>query len=210
VVRPYTPISDNSMLGKFELLIKRYDGGAASQYLHSLPIGSPVEFKHIKFNIKAQYPFEGKQSFTFVCAGTGITPIYQALTKLISTPGDTRPIVVLYGSKSPGDILLKAELDEMAALAPDRLKLVHVVGTAADAPPPEGWVSTPTYTAEAGWIDEEKIRRWAFPPSPETSVFVCGLPSMYDALCGARNESDLREGSVLDALGYTAEMVEKM
>ena len=46
-VRPYTPMSDNAMLGKFELLVKRYDGGAVSQYLHGLPEGEMVEFKHI-------------------------------------------------------------------------------------------------------------------------------------------------------------------
>lgn len=93
-----------------------------------------MSFKHIKFNIKAQYPFPGKQTcvcsasvrqrnsthdscvcgrggrcrFTFLCAGTGITPIYQALGKLLGTPGDERKAVVLYGSKSPDDMLLKA------------------------------------------------------------------------------------------------------
>lgn len=46
-VRPYTPMSDNAMLGKFELLVKRYDGGAVSQYLHGLTVGEMVEFKHI-------------------------------------------------------------------------------------------------------------------------------------------------------------------
>ena len=72
-VRPYTPMSDNSMLGKFELLVKRYDGGAASQYLFGLEVGASVEFKHIKFNIKAQYPFEGKKSFTMVRSPLSVT-----------------------------------------------------------------------------------------------------------------------------------------
>jgi cytochrome-b5 reductase len=53
-IRPYTPISDNSMLGKFELLIKRYPAwgdptfannykppGKMSNYIHDLKIGSP-------------------------------------------------------------------------------------------------------------------------------------------------------------------------
>eukprot|EP00965_Chrysotila_dentata_P097095 3209399-Pleurochrysis_carterae.AAC.3 len=31
VVRPYTPVSDNSMLGGFELLVKRYPSGIVSQ-----------------------------------------------------------------------------------------------------------------------------------------------------------------------------------
>ena len=53
-VRPYTPISDNSVLGKFELLIKRYPAwgdpsfannykppGKMSNYIHNLEIGCP-------------------------------------------------------------------------------------------------------------------------------------------------------------------------
>merc|ERR1719382_1859862 len=114
-VRPYTPMSDNSMLGKFELLVKRYDGGAVSQWLHSLTIGTLVGFKHIKFNIKAQYPFEGKQTFTLLCAGTGVTPMYQALWRLLGTEGDARKVTMIYGNKTPEDILMKAQIDKWAA-----------------------------------------------------------------------------------------------
>ena len=209
-VRPYTPISDNSMTGKFELLVKRYDNGAASQYLRSVPVGSPVEFKHIKFNIKSQYPFEGKQNFTLIAAGTGITPMYQALWKLLGTPGDTRKVTLIYGNKSADEILLRDELDAWAAQHPERLKIVHVVGTTADAAPPAGWESTPTYVAETGWIDQAKIKKYAFPPGEETLVFVCGLPGMYDALCGPRTEAELTEGTALAELGYTATQVAKM
>ena len=60
-IRPYTPMSDNSMLGQFELCIKRYDGGAVSQWLYGLELGAKVGFKHISFNIKSQYPFDGKK-----------------------------------------------------------------------------------------------------------------------------------------------------
>ena len=39
-------------------------------------------------------------------------------------------------------------------------------------------------------------------------VFVCGLPGVYDALCGPRGEP-LLPGSALHDLGYTDEMVVK-
>ena len=56
IVRPYTPMSDNSMTGKFQLLVKNYpESGTMSKHLHSLPIGTMVPFKHIAFNIKIQY-----------------------------------------------------------------------------------------------------------------------------------------------------------
>ena len=209
-VRPYTPISDNSMVGKFELLVKRYDDGAASQYLYGLDVGATVDFKHIKFNLKAQYPFDGKKTITLVCAGTGITPMYQALGPLLNTPGDERQVVLLYGNKSVDDILLKDELDAMAAAHPTRLKVVHVVGTQPDAAAPPGWSDTSTYVAETGWVDEAKIQKYAFPPSDETLLFVCGLPGMYDALCGPRTEPEVAAGTVLDGLGYTKDMVAKM
>lgn len=208
-VRPYTPISGDALLGKFELLVKRYDGGVASQYLHGLSPGDLVEFKHIKFNIKTQYPFAGKKTFTLLAAGTGITPMYQALRKLLETPGDDRPVTLIYGSKSPDEILLKAELDEWASRHP-QLKVVHVVGTDSTSPPPAGWVSTDTYTAETGWVDADKVAKYASPPADDTLVFVCGLPQMYDSLCGPRNESDLKEGSVLHALGYSSASVSKL
>mmetsp|Transcript_41571 Transcript_41571/g.88714 ORF Transcript_41571/g.88714 Transcript_41571/m.88714 type:complete len:306 (-) Transcript_41571:455-1372(-) len=209
-VRPYTPMSDNSMLGKFELLVKRYDGGAVSQWLHELELGAKVGFKHIKFNIKSQYPFEGKKTITMICAGTGITPMYQAMWKLLGTPGDDRKVTVLYGNKSPTDILMKEQLDEWAAKSGGRLKLVHVVGNRPDDPPPAGWETTPTYIAETGWVDEAKIKKYAFPPSEDTLVFVCGLPMMYKFLCGPRTDKELAEGTTLHKLGYTSSMVAKM
>ena len=76
-IRPYTPMSDNAMLGQFELCVKRYDGGAVSQWLYGLELGAKVGFKHISFNIKAPYPFDGKKSITLLCAGTGLAPMYQ-------------------------------------------------------------------------------------------------------------------------------------
>jgi cytochrome-b5 reductase len=85
-----------------------------------------------------------------------------------------------------------------------------VVGNRPDEPAPEGWVDTPTYTAACGWIDEAKIQKYAFPPADDTLVFVCGLPPMYNILCGPRNEKELKEGSVLPKIGYTKEMVAKM
>lgn len=78
-VRPYTPISDNTMLGRFQLLIKTYEQGVVSRYVHGLSIGDEVEFKHIPFNVKIQHPFQAQvegggpvRTVTMLCGGTGI------------------------------------------------------------------------------------------------------------------------------------------
>ena len=63
-VRPYTPISEAA--GRFSLLVKRYERGAASSWLDSLPLGARVPFKHISANVKEQYPFEGRGTLSTV------------------------------------------------------------------------------------------------------------------------------------------------
>ena len=64
--------------------------------------------------------------------------------------------------------------------------------------------------AEIGWVTELVLRKHAFPPAADTRVFVCGLPRVYESLCGPREEAGaLREGSALHKLGYSAEMVVK-
>ena len=44
-VRPYTPISDNSMKSKFQLLIKDYPDGCVSNWITNLPLGTPVNLR---------------------------------------------------------------------------------------------------------------------------------------------------------------------
>ena len=48
------------MIGKFELLIKIYPEGLMSQHIDRLSIGDTMDFKHIPFNVKVQYPYKKK------------------------------------------------------------------------------------------------------------------------------------------------------
>jgi len=49
-----------------------------------------------------------------------------------------------------------------------------------------------------------------FAPSLEGRVVVCGLPGVYEKLCGSRFEREVAPGSALANLGYSAEMVIKL
>ena len=61
-----------------------------------------------------------------------------------------------------------------------------------------------------GWVNEDKIKRHGFPPGDDTFVAVCGLPGVYDKLCGPRESEALTQGSALHSLGYTSAMVVKL
>jgi len=202
VFKPYNPINSNTDLGTFSLLVKSYEQGAVSKFADGLKPGDRVEFKQIKGNIKKWiHPF-GKDSITMLAGGTGIAPMVQALHPLLTTPGDETRIRLLYGNLSPKDIMLKSELDAFAAAHPDRFQVHYIVGTSPDDASAKdgGW------TGETGWIDEEKVRRLAFPPDQSTVVWVCGVDDMYKSLAGGR-AGKLKPDSVLARLGYTESMI---
>lgn len=203
-VRPYTPISRNDLKGSFDLLVKIYDKGVVTQWLAQRKIGDTIAFKHIKFNIKSQYPFHGKSKINMICGGTGITPMYQALLQIVHTRGDALQVVLLYGNRSPEDILLREELRELEELGGGRVKVVYVVGSKRGMPPIEGW------DGQRGWVDQDKVKEFCFGPGDDVLTMVCGVPGLYDVMCGSRAEPEIKEGTVLAKLGYTKDMVAKM
>mmetsp|Transcript_18459 Transcript_18459/g.42112 ORF Transcript_18459/g.42112 Transcript_18459/m.42112 type:complete len:173 (-) Transcript_18459:277-795(-) len=163
-----------------------------------------------------------------IAVGVGIAPMVQALEKILETPGDKTEVVLLYGNRSIRDILLREKLDEWSRVHGHRFKVVYAVGsrwanvhfgmkkaakqgfsTSIDdlkqPPVAKGFESLEVSASQAkelGWVDESAIRRHGFSPSDETRVFVCGLPGVYDKLCGPRTERGLPADSALARLGF--------
>lgn len=198
IVRPYTPVSTNAMPGKFQLVVKTYEGGKMSQHMAKLPLGNELMFKHIKFNVKIQYPFP-KKNIGMLVGGTGITPMIQALHAILGTAGDTTKVSILFGNKTKKDILCEELLTKWQADFKDRLEIVHVLSDAAD---------DTTWTGAKGFITKDLIEKACPPPGEDSMMFVCGPPPMYAALCGPRDKPAEISGILAD-MGYTADMVFK-
>lgn len=201
LIRPYTPISTNQMEGKFELLVKHYPQGAngkgpqMSHFLWEMKVDSLLEFKHIKFNVKIQYPFN-KKKITMLVGGTGITPMIQALHPILGNAKDTTEVTLLYGSRTETDILGKALLDDWQKST--QLNVVHVL---SHEPENSSW------KGERGFINEKTLKKYKATPEDGHMIFVCGPPPMYDALCGPRNVKELT--GALATMGFKAEDVFK-
>lgn len=73
---------------------KIISNGIMTQYLANLPLGSEVEFKHVEFNVKLQYPF-GKKKVGILCGGSGVTPMIQVLHAILGTEGDETEVLTL-------------------------------------------------------------------------------------------------------------------
>jgi cytochrome-b5 reductase len=198
VVRPYTPISTNSMIGAFQLVIKVYDMGKMSQHMKNMAMGSTIDFKHIDKNVKVQYPFIRK-NITVLVGGTCITPVIQMLNAILGTESDTTKVTVIFGNKTQDDILCRDILETWSSdCGADRLKVVHVL---SEADTDKNW------TGEKGFINKEIIAKYCPPPTEDVQVFVVGPPPMYNALCGPRDTPELT--GILNEMGYTAEQVYK-
>jgi len=203
VIRPYTPVSTNAMLGKFELMVKTYPDGKMSQYLASLEVGKPVDFKHVGGNVKIQYPFNSKKEIGMIVGGTGITPMIQALHCTLGTAGDTSKVAMLYGSKTSKEILAKETLDAWETSHADRFKVTHVLSNE----PEES-----TSALARGFITREMIEANFPKPDSDCLIFVCGPPPLYNVFSGPRDapgQPPSELAGILKEMGYKTEQVIK-
>ncbi|WYZ45442.1 hypothetical protein EsH8_VIII_000758 [Colletotrichum jinshuiense] len=139
IIRAYTPISEGTDKGKLHVLIKIYydgpdcKGGMMTQALDAIPLGHFVDFKgpigKFEYLGKGLCSISGKQRsvrrFIMICAGSGITPIFQVLRAVMKDAEDPTQCLVLDGNRIEEDILCREELDVMAAANPDRCRLLY-------------------------------------------------------------------------------------
>ena len=196
-IRPYTPVSTNSMVGEFELMVKIYPNGNLSKHMESMKVGDMMDFKHIKFNVKKQYPF-GVEHIGMLVGGTGITPMILALHAILGNPDDKTKVTMLYGSQKSNQILAEGVLADWAEEYPDQLTVIHVLSNEPE---------DSTWTGERGFITKDLIGKHILGPGSDVNIFVCGPPPMYDALCGERQEAEL-SGALAD-MQYVASEVTK-
>lgn len=204
VIRPYTPISTNALIGYMDLLVKNYqDQGTMSKFLHQIEVGSTsISFKHIPINVKIQAPFRQKH-IVMIAGGTGITPMIQALHSILGMEQISmdQKVTLLYGSQHSQDILAQTLLDEWATMYSEKLEVIHIL---SDEPIGSSW------NGRQGRIDQQFLERYL--PSPtvgnDVIVLVCGPPPMYDALCGPREEPSTISGILAD-MGFSNKQVYK-
>lgn len=180
VSRSYTPVSNNTDLGRLELLIKVYDKGAMTKHLESMTPGQEIEIRGPKGSMK--YSPDLASHIGMIAGGTGITPMYQVIRASLEDPKDKTPITLLYASNTEADILLRKELDNYAVSFPNRFRVKYVLSH-----------PDPTWKGDKGFVNADLIKK-SFPGSDEKNkVLLCGPPPMINAM-----------KSNLETLGYQA------
>ena len=154
-MRSYTPISGDEQPGSFDLLIKSYPQGNISKHIASLSIGQTIRVRGPKGAFV--YTPNMVRAFGMIAGGTGITPMLQIIKAIIRgrKDGDRTEVDLIFANVTEQDILLKEDLDALAAK--DQGFRVHYV---LDKPP-AGW------TGGVGYVTAEMIQV-SFTPFPHS------------------------------------------
>lgn len=170
ISKPYTIRSNpKDALGdkdtKYILTIKTVDPGFASPWiLKNWKEGDEVDISGPLGDFYYQNLRDAKNVIA-IAGGSGITPFYSMAGAIVDGIEDFN-LTILYGSKTEAGILLKNEIEELAAKSNGKVKVVHVLSEETK----EGY--------EHGFITAEIIKKYA-PTDEEYSVFMCGPKPMY-------------------------------
>lgn len=188
VMRAYTPVSSDDELGMFTLCIKVYfagvhpkfpDGGKMSQYMEGMDIGDTIRVKgplgHFEYKEKGRIILHKEERHVkkigLICGGTGLTPAYQVMKAISKDEDDKTEVYLLYANQTENDILMREELDKMAA----ENENIHVWYT-LDRPPSD-------WKYSSGFVNEEMIREHIPSCNEESVIGMCGPPPMINFAC---------------------------
>jgi len=163
------PVSTAAHLGgaTFQACIRR--AGRVTSALYRLDEGATVG---IRGPFGQGFPlaaFAGRDAL-LVAGGLGMAPLRALLQALMGERERVGEIILLYGSRDPGALLFRDELEDLAAAG--TIKLCISVGFSTEIP----W-SADAYVCRIGLVTE-LLRDLTFAPA-QTVAAVCGPPSLY-------------------------------
>lgn len=167
--------------GTFDVVVKTYfpdenqPGGAMSNILDCIPIGEEVEMRgptgDIVYNSMGNFTVEGKERHfkrvSLVLGGSGLTPGYALLARILLSPEDKTEVRVIDANKSEADILMREELTRFQEQSGGQLQIAHILSHPGD-----------NWDGLQGHVDEKSIRDTLFPPGEDSVAFMCGPPAM--------------------------------
>jgi cytochrome-b5 reductase len=170
VVRSYTPISSDEDKGHFDLLIKSYPTGNISKHVAGLQVGQTMRVKGPKGAMV--YTPNMVRHFGMIAGGTGITPMLQVVKAVIRGrgKGDNTEMDLIFANVNPEDILLKEDLDALAA-KDSKFRVHYVLNN-----PPEKW------NGGVGFVSADMIKEKLPAPASDVKILVCGPPPMVSAM----------------------------
>lgn len=162
-----------------EIAVSYVPGGAATALFEGLEIGDCVNASG-PYGRFCLLPGDSNGRYLLIGTGTGVTP-YRAMLPLLQQrirEHGTR-VVLLFGARSPGELLYGDEFRAFADAHPDHFRFVPCFSRELpDDPHPD---------VRHGYVQQFLAE---FAPDPATDIaYLCGNPNMVDACFEALKEA---------------------
>ena len=164
-----------------------------SKAISALPLGHGVDFKgpigkfiyHGQGRCTVNSVKRKVKKFVMICAGSGITPIFQVFRAVMLDKEDRTTCTVLNGNRLVEDILCLDDLDALLKGNEDRGEIIHTLTRA-----PDNWKGLKG-RIDAGLVQRHCVR------DEETMALVCGPEPLEKGVGKALREQGWGEEQVL-------------
>jgi ring-1,2-phenylacetyl-CoA epoxidase subunit PaaE len=180
--RAYSVSSDCRTRERFDLTIKRVEGGRGSSYLHA----HAVVGMHIRvLGPSGEFARAPAPKLVLIAGGSGITPMMALLRTLLPN----HEIVLIYANRSPRDVIFAAALTALEAEHAPRLRIHQVL----EQPPPQwsgavGRADKPTLACVLDGIP--------LASEPDVEFLLCGPAPMMAAARELLREREVPEARI--------------
>jgi ferredoxin-NADP reductase len=166
--RDYSISSPPSQIGWYDITLRRVQDGFVSEYLlDEVQVGSEFMCSPPSGNFYYNPLFHG-DDLVFIAGGSGITP-FMSMIRETAGRGLNRRIHLVYGSRTPDDVIFGRELGEISRRHP-AITVTNVISE-----PPEG------YRGRTGFITADLLKEVLKGLSGKM-FYLCGPEAMY-AFC---------------------------
>ncbi len=192
--RPYS-ISSAPLAERMELTVRDKTGGFVAPYLfNELKVGDLLETTGPAGHFYHEPLIDG-ENLVFLAGGSGITPFMSMIRDTVHRQRPLR-IKLLYGSRTPEDVIFGTELENLAA-SHSNFTFSLVVSE-----PPEG------YGGLKGFLDSKLITQLVGDIKGKT-FYVCGPRAMHDLCKAALNAMEVPQRKIRYELYGAPEDVSK-
>jgi len=192
--RPYS-ISSAPMAERLELTVRDKPGGFVAPYLfNELRVGDVLETTGPSGHFYYEPLIDG-EGLVFLAGGSGITPFMSMIRDTVQRQR-LLTIKLLYGSRTPEDVIFRGELEKLAATHSNFTFSLVV------SEPPEG------YGGLKGFLDSNIIGRLVDDIRGKT-FYICGPRAMHDFCRAALKEMEVPQRKIRYELNGAPDDVSK-
>lgn len=152
-----------------DFFIRKVPSGAFTEWLFTrATLGARLQLRgpHGDFSLRP-----GSGQIVCIAGGSGMAPIKALLEQAIADKQALRPVVVLFGARTPSDLYALDDIDQIRRQWTGRFEFVPILSA---EPASSGWAG------RRGLISEH-LKELVGARLPESQAYLCGPPPMIDA-----------------------------